>query len=297
MSGSTSSTSGPTIGPRRSSVPQSRFVTTTPTLSVVIPVYNEKGTVEELLRRIALVPISKEVVLVDDASTDGTGERLELLVRRFEAEGIAALGLTEPEEPLPQAQGGALRQAQGEALRQAQGDALLLRLHRQAPNQGKGAAVRAGFARTTGDIVIVQDADLEYDPSDYPALVAPILEGRADVVYGSRLLGGDLRRGYLGNYWANRFLTFVSNRFTGLGLSDMETCYKVMRGDIARGLRLRSDRFGFDPEITAKIARGGYRVVEVPIAYKGRSYAEGKKIRWRDGFVVLRAILRYARRD
>jgi glycosyltransferase involved in cell wall biosynthesis len=152
-------------------------------LSVVIPVYNEKGTVEELLRRIALVPIPKEVVLVDDASTDGTGERLELLVRRFEAEGIAALGLTEPEEPLRQAQGGPIRQAQGGPIRQAQGGALrqpqgdtLLRLHRQTPNQGKGAAVRAGFARTTGDIVVVQDADLEYDPSDYPALVAPILE-------------------------------------------------------------------------------------------------------------------------
>ena len=248
-------------------------MTTPPTLSVVIPVYNEKETVEELLGRIARVPIPKEVVLVDDASTDGTGERLARLVARFEAEGSAALGRQDVAAPL------------------------VLRLHRQTPNQGKGAAVRAGFARTNGDIVIVQDADLEYDPSDYPALVAPILEGRADVVYGSRLLGGDLKRGYPGNYWANRFLTFVSNRFTGLGLTDMETCYKVMRGEIARGLRLRSNRFGFDPEITAKIARGGHRVVEVPIAYRGRSYAEGKKIRWRDGLVVLRAILRYAWRD
>jgi glycosyltransferase involved in cell wall biosynthesis len=244
-----------------------------PMLSVVIPVYNEKGTVEELLRRIALVPIPKEVVLVDDASTDGTIERLALLVQRFEAAGCAALGIQDAPAPL------------------------VLRLHRQSPNQGKGAAVRAGFARTAGDIVIVQDADLEYDPSDYAALVAPILEGRADVVYGSRLLGGDLQRGYLGNYWANRFLTFVSNRFTGLGLTDMETCYKVMRGEIARSLRLRSDRFGFDPEITAKIARGGHRVVEVPITYKGRSYADGKKIRRRDGFIVLAAILRYAWRD
>jgi glycosyltransferase involved in cell wall biosynthesis len=252
-------------------------VTTAPTLSVVIPVYNERGTVEELLRRIAQVTIPKEIVLVDDASTDGTGERLDALVRRFESEGGAALGLTDADS--------------------AAAAPLALRLHRQSPNQGKGAAVRAGFARTMGDIVIVQDADLEYDPSDYPALIAPILEGRADVVYGSRLLGGDLRRGYRGNYWANRFLTFVSNRFTGLGLTDMETCYKVMRGEIARGLRLRSDRFGFDPEITAKIARGGHRVVEVPVAYRGRSYAEGKKIRWMDGFVVLRAILRYARRD
>ena len=120
---------------------------------------------------------------------------------------------------------------------------------------------------------------------------------RADVDYGSRQHGGDLSRGYLGNYWANRFLTFVSNRFTGLGLTDMETCYKVLRGEIARGLRLRSDRFGFDPEITAKIARGGHRVVEVPVRYRGRSYEEGKKIRWSDGFVVLRAIVRYAWRD
>lgn len=246
---------------------------TPPTLSIVIPVYNEKGTVDELLRRIARVPISKEVVLVDDASTDGTGERLALLAQRFETEASAALGIGDAAEPLS------------------------LRLHRQSPNQGKGAAVRAGFALTTGEIVLVQDADLEYDPADYPALAAPILEGRADVVYGSRLLGGGLRHGYRGNYLANRFLTFVSNRFTGLGLTDMETCYKVMRGEIARGLRLRSDRFGFDPEITAKIARGGHRVVEVPIGYRGRSYAEGKKIRWRDGFVVLGAIVRYAWRD
>jgi glycosyltransferase involved in cell wall biosynthesis len=244
-----------------------------PTLSVVVPVYNEKGTVEELLRRIARVPISKEVVLVDDASTDGTGERLASLTRRFDAEGRGALGIEEAISPLT------------------------LRLHRQSPNQGKGAAVRAGFALTTGEIVLVQDADLEYDPSDYMALVAPILEGRADVVYGSRLLGGDLRRGYLGNYLANRFLTFVSNRFTGLGLTDMETCYKVMRGEIVRGLRLRTNRFGFDPEITAKIARGRHRVVEVPVSYQGRSYAEGKKIRWKDGLVVIGAILRYAWRD
>ena len=157
--------------------------------------------------------------------------------------------------------------------------------------------MREGLTRTTGDVVIIQDADLEYDPADYPALVAPILEGRADVVYGSRLAGGDLRHGYYGNYLANRLLTFLSNRFTGLNLTDMETCYKVMRGDVARGLQLSAERFGFDPEITAKIARGRHRVVEVPVSYRGRSYAEGKKIRLKDGFVVIAAIVRYAFRN
>jgi hypothetical protein len=145
--------------------------------------------------------------------------------------------------------------------------------------------------------VLVQDADLEYDPGDYPALIAPIIEDRADVVYGSRLRHGSLGRGYRPNYLANRVLTVSSNLFTGLRLTDMETCYKVMRGDIARSLRLSAERFGFDPEITAKLARRGLRFVEVPVNYRGRTYAEGKKIRWRDGLVVLWAIVRYAVRD
>ena len=243
-------------------------------LSVVIPVYNEKGTLEELLRRVARVPIPKQIVIVEDASTDGTRERLMHLQEAFQREGVAALGIPEKDiAPLEMA------------------------FHFQPENRGKGAAVRKGFTLTTGTLVIVQDADLEYDPKDYPALVAPIAEGRADVVYGSRLKAGDLSRSYLPNYLANRTLTMISNLFTGLRLTDMETCYKLMKGDIARSLRLSADRFGFDPEITAKIARGKYRVVEVPVRYRGRSYAEGKKIRWRDGFVVISAIVRYALRD
>jgi glycosyltransferase involved in cell wall biosynthesis len=239
-------------------------------LSVVIPVYNEKGTFEELLTRIAAVPIPKEVIVVDDASTDGTRERIQALERSR---------LAAPDRGGPPAA------------------PMEMVFHYQEVNQGKGAAVRKGISLSTGDVLIVQDADLEYDPADYPALVAPIVEGRADVVYGSRFKGGALRNGYFGNYLANRALTMLSNLFTGLSLTDMETCYKVMRGDIARSLRLTADRFGFDPEITAKIARGKHRVTEVPVRYAGRSYAEGKKIRWKDGFVVIRAILRYARRD
>jgi len=242
-------------------------------ISVVIPVYNEKNTLEDLLRRIARVPIPKQVVLVDDASTDGTRDRLKRLEADFRERGPEALGLSEPVAPLE------------------------ILFEYLPVNLGKGAAVRRGFALTRGEVVLVQDADLEYDPADYPALVAPIAEGRADVVYGSRVLGGALGNAYRANYLGNRFLTFLSNRFTGLGLTDMETCYKVMKGEIARGLRLESERFGFDPEITARIARGRWRVVEVPVRYRGRSYAEGKKIRWYDGLVVVRAILRYAFRD
>lgn len=243
-------------------------------LSVVIPVYNEKGTLEELLRRVALVPIPKEIVLVEDASTDGTREKIRRIEERFRAEGPAALDL-QPGACAP----------------------IELIVHYQTENRGKGAAVRQGFALTTGDLVIVQDADLEYDPSDYPLLIAPIAEDHADVVYGSRLKSKAFGRGYSANHVANRVLTLVSNLFTGLHLTDMETCYKLMRGDIARSLRLSSERFGFDPEITAKLARGKYRFAEVPVSYRGRTYGEGKKIRWRDGFVVISAIIRYAFRD
>ena len=242
-------------------------------ISIVIPVYNEKDTLLELLRRIARVNIEKEVIIVDDDSRDGTRALLAGLGDDFRSRGPQALGLDAGEMVSP----------------------MQLLVELQPANRGKGAAVRRGISLSTGEIVIVQDADLEYDPADYPAIVAPILEGRADVVYGSRLLGGGLRNAYLGNYLANRFLTGVSNLATGLRLTDMETCYKALRGEIARALPLTAERFGFDPEITARIAQGGHRIAEVPIRYAGRSYAEGKKIRWRDGLTVLWTILRCTR--
>jgi glycosyltransferase involved in cell wall biosynthesis len=280
-------------------------------LSVVIPVYNEKGTFEELLGRIARVPISKELVIVDDASTDGTRERIRALEDRYlhredAGPGLAWMGggaasdegATQGDRAAAGRAGMNGRDGPLERTAPPGGSAPLEMVFvYQEVNRGKGAAVREGIARTTGDIVLVQDADLEYDPADYPSLVAPIVEGRADVVYGSRLRSGALRNGYFGNYLANRGLTLLSNLFTGLRLTDMETCYKVMRGEIARGLTLTADRFGFDPEITAKLARGGHRFTEVPGSYAGRSYAEGKKIRWKDALVVVRAILRYAGGD
>lgn len=225
-----------------------------PKLSVVIPCYNEASTIDSLLEAVDRSEIrDKEVIVVDDASTDGTKERLlELEQRR----------------------------------------SLVLVLHEK--NQGKGAALRSGFARASGDIVIVQDADLEYDPKEYPKIVAPILEGRADVVYGSRFAGGESHRVlYFWHYAANRFLTLLSNMFTNLNLTDMETCYKAFRRDVIQSIELKEDRFGFEPEVTAKIARKGCRIYEVGISYSGRTYAEGKKIGWRDGVRAVWCILRY----
>lgn len=227
-------------------------------LSVVIPCYNERQTVQKLLRRVQEAPIPDglelEILVVDDGSEDGTREHLRELA------------------------------AAGE---------LRFRLIEQPRNQGKGAALRAGFERSTGDIVLVQDADLEYDPQDYPVLLQPILDDQADVVYGSRFLGGPHRVLFYWHFLGNQFLTMMSNMFTNLNLSDMETCYKVFRGDLLRGMTLRSNRFGIEPELTAKVAKAKARIYEVPIAYHGRTYAEGKKIGWKDGVSAIWAILRY----
>ena len=220
-------------------------------LSVIMPVYNERGTIEEILRRVQAVPLEKEILIVDDASQDGTREWL--------------LARNEPG----------------------------VRVFLQPRNRGKGAAVRAGLRHVTGDIVIIQDADLEYDPADYPKLVAPIVSGDAQVVYGSRFLERGRHATTCWHFAGNRLLTMISNFFTGLRLTDMETCYKAFRMELLRSIELVSDGFEIEPELTAKIARLGVEIREVPISYDSRGYTEGKKIGWRDGLRTLRTILRY----
>jgi glycosyltransferase involved in cell wall biosynthesis len=223
------------------------------TLSIVMPVYNEVKTIGTVIERALKAPVDipREIIVVDDASTDGSGEVLQ--------------GLPPGE----------------------------IRLLRHDVNRGKGAAIRTGIAHATGDIVLIQDADLEYDPRDYPLLLEPILEDQADVVFGNRFHGGPHRVLYFWHYAANRGLTLLTNVLTGLNMTDMEVGYKVFRRDVLRRITLESNRFGFEPEVTVKIARLGCRVYEVPIRYYGRTYQEGKKITWRDGVAALFHILRY----
>jgi glycosyltransferase involved in cell wall biosynthesis len=241
------------------------------TVSIIIPVYNERAYIEEVLLRVQAVRLEKEILVIDDGSTDGTRE----LLRDFENAQAAG----QAEAPL----------RNGRALLSLEN----IRFIFQDRNRGKGAALRRGFEMANGEIILVQDADLEYDPRDYHKLLEPIFDGRADVVYGSRFLGGPQRVHYFWHYAGNKFLTLLSDMLTNLKLTDMETCYKVLRREVVQTIRFRSDRFGFEPECTAKVARGNWRVYEVPISYSGRTYAEGKKITWRDGITTLWCILRY----
>jgi glycosyltransferase involved in cell wall biosynthesis len=237
-------------------------------LSVVIPVYNERNTIQEILRRVRAVPINKQIIVVDDCSTDGTRELISELEKR-------------------------------------DGD---LKVVYHVINQGKGAALRSGFREATGQVVIVQDADLEYDPEQYPQLIQPIVEDLADVVFGSRFIGETHRVLYFWHSLANKGLTLLSNMFTNLNLTDMEVCYKVFRREVIQGITIKSDRFGFEPEVTAKVARFTFpagsgdhprscRIYEIPVSYHGRTYREGKKIGLKDAFQALYCILRYAFAD
>lgn len=221
-------------------------------LSIVIPVYNEKGTIREIYDSVRSVDIDKEIILVDDFSTDGTREILQ--------------GLADENT----------------------------RVFMHDRNMGKGAALRTGFKNVSGDIVIIQDADLEYDPNQYGKLIQPIVDGKADVVYGSRFVTGDYRRVLF--FWhslGNKFLTLISNMLTNLNLTDMETCYKVFRREVLEKITIEENRFGFEPEITAKIAKLNVRIYEIGISYSGRTYKEGKKIGWKDGISALKCILKY----
>ncbi len=223
-------------------------------LSVVIPVFNERDTIEQIVQAVRAAEAQNiEIIVVDDASTDGTQDVLK--------EKISSMA-----------------------------DQIIY----QPRNCGKGAALRAGFAAATGDVILVQDADLEYNPSDYPTLLEPIFSGKADAVFGSRFMGGRPHRVlYFWHMVGNRFLTLLSNMLTNLNLTDLETCYKAFRTDVLKNLDLREDRFGFEPEVTAKLAKAHCRIYEVGISYNGRTYSEGKKVNWKDGFRAIYAILRY----
>jgi glycosyltransferase involved in cell wall biosynthesis len=230
-------------------------------LSVLVPVYNEERTLEEVVRRVCAVQLAKEIILVDDGSKDRSREILARLKDQSER----------ANDPLNH-----------------------IKVFLQPENQGKGAAIKTAISHITGDVVIVQDADLEYDPKDYPSLLEPIQDGSADVVYGTRFAGGGAHRVLF--FWhslGNRTLTLLSNMLTNLNLSDMEVGYKVFRADILKGIELKSNRFGFEPEITVKLAKRGYRFYEVPISYHGRTYEEGKKITWKDGIAALYYMIRF----
>lgn len=234
-------------------------------LSVLIPVFNEVHTLEEALRRVRGVRFPKEIIVIDDGSTDGSRE----LLKRLETE-------TNPED---------------HSLNE-------LKVIFQSVNQGKGAAIRAGLSQVTGDVVIIQDADLEYDPQDYMNLLDPILTGKADVVYGTRFYGGGPHRVlFFWHYLGNQILTLLSNVLTNLNLTDMEVGYKVFKTDILKDIEIRSNRFGFEPEITLKVAKQKCRVYEVPISYHGRTYAEGKKITWKDGIAAIYFLVRFWIKD
>lgn len=222
-------------------------------VSVLIPVYNEEDTVAQIVELVRATPYTTEIICVDDCSTDGTRD---ILARLF-------------------------------------ADGRVHRVIHQERNRGKGAAIRAAIAASTGDIVIVQDADLEYNPADWPALFGPLVQGRADAVFGSRFLGGTHRVLYYWHSVGNGLLTTLSNMFSNLNLTDMECCYKAVRGELARSLPLRSERFGFEPEITARLSNANARIFEVPVSYSGRTYMEGKKITWRDGVAAILHIIRY----
>ncbi len=223
-------------------------------VSVIIPVYNEARTVASLIRRVRAVPLNLEVVTINDASSDGSGDLLE----RLHEEGVVDVVLHHPR------------------------------------NRGKGAAIRTGIQRATGDVIVVQDADLEYDPGELPRLLDPIRQGKADAVFGSRFIGGDHRVLYFWHSVGNKVLTLLSNMFTDLNLTDMETCYKMVRAPLMKSLVLTSDRFGFEPELTARLAQARARIWEVSISYSGRTYAEGKKIGWKDGVAALWHIVRFS---
>lgn len=222
-------------------------------LSIVMPVFNEVRTIEEIIARVQSAPFEKEIIIIDDCSTDGTIDLLRKIANQSKD----------------------------------------IKIFYHDRNRGKGAALRTGFAEAQGAVVIIQDADLEYDPREYGKILEPILDGRADVVYGSRFLGGPHRVLFFWHYVGNQFLTLLSNMMSNLNLTDMETCYKAFRKEVLKDLTLKSDRFGFEPEFTLKVAKRKFRIYEVPISYSGRTYEEGKKINWKDGVAAVFAIIRF----